>query len=500
MTKQRRMRSPVTRRACVAASILIATLGVAACEKPDAGKTKVIVIGDQPKLVDPSTGPLTEPQSVLLANVGQGLVRFDLSGQIVPGLAERWNVTDDGLSYIFRIQSTDWQDGRKIDADQVAHLLRRQIASRSTNSLKDTLGAIDEITPMTDRVIEISLKAPRPHLLQILAQPEFAIIREGKGTGPFQISPKSKPDMLDLRRSISSPEEEETVREDVMLGGRPAPAAIRTFIKGDADLVTGGTFADLPYTRTNDLPKNALRFDPATGLFGLIPARAGGPTADLEFRKLLSRAIDRQALIDALNVPGLLPRVTLLEPGLDGLPNPVPPQWTATPIDERRPQLSADANRIFGGLDKPVLRIALPDAPGAKIMLSRLASDWGAIGITVEAAGPGKPADLKLVDAVAPSTSPAWFLRSFRCGEVPICDPEADELLDGARAATVAAQRNGLLGQAAQRMDDQQLFIALAAPIRWSLVSNRVQGFAINRFASHTLTSLQQRPDRERGE
>src|SRR4051812_4022791 len=125
------MRSPVFRRASAATSILLATLAVAACQRFDAGETNVIVIGDQPKIVDPASGPLTEPQAVLLANVGQGLVRFDASGQIVPGLAERWNVTDDGLSYIFRLQSGDWPDGGKITADQVARLLRRQIATRS---------------------------------------------------------------------------------------------------------------------------------------------------------------------------------------------------------------------------------------------------------------------------------------------------------------------------------------------------------------------------------
>lgn len=330
MTKQPVMRSPVIRRGLAAATILIAALGVAACQKPDAGKTQVLVIGDQPKIVDPSSGPLTEPQAILLENVAQGLVRFDATGQIVPGLAERWNVTDDGLSYIFRIASAEWPDGRKITADQVARLLKRQIASRSRNELKDTLGAIDQITPMTDRVIEISLKSARPHLLQVLAQPEFAIVRDGQGTGPFRISPKSKPDMLQLQRSISSPDDEETVRDEVMLAARPAAAAVQSFVKGDADLVLGGTYADLPYTRTNDMPKNALRFDPATGLFGLVPARADGPVADVEFRRLLSRAIDRQALIDALNVPGLLPRATLLEPGLDGMPSPVPPQWAAT--------------------------------------------------------------------------------------------------------------------------------------------------------------------------
>ena len=72
--------------------------------------------------------------------------------------------------------------------------------------------------------------------------------------------------------------------------------------------------------------------------------------------------------------------------------------------------------------------------------------------------------------------------------------------MGGARSTPVAAQRNGLLMQAAQLIDDQQLFIAIAAPIRWSLVSDRVQGFAPNRYARHSLTGLGDRLDRNRGE
>ena len=479
--------------------MFLTVLAAAGCQPAEEGKTNVLVIGEAPKVVDPSTSPLTEPQSVLLANAAQGLVRFDASGQIVPGLAERWNVTDDGLSYIFRLQSTEWPDGRKVTAQQVARLLRRQIASRSNNPLRDTLGAIDEIVPMTDRVLEISLTAPRPHLLQLLAQPELAIVRDGHGTGPFVIVQGSKPDALELERTVENLDEESVEREEVTLGGRSVQTSVAAFLKGDADLVLGGTFPDLPYARVEQVPRNALRFDPAAGLFGLVPARAEGPAADLELRRLLSQAIDRQALIDALNVPGLLPRATLLEPGLDGLAPPIAPQWTAIPIEQRRAALSATAANLLDDPDRPV-RIALPDAPGAKVLFSRLASDWGAIGIKVELAGAGKPADFNLVDEVAPSTSAAWFVRSFHCGNVPVCDPEADEFMDGARAATITAQRNALLAQAAQRIDEQQLFIPITAPIRWSLVSDSVQGFATNRFARHTLTSLRQRLDRERAD
>lgn len=495
------MRSLVVRRSIVAASSLLMACAVSSCQQPQQGKSEVTVIGNgPPAIVDPAAGALTEPQAVLLSSVAQGLVRFDPSGQIVPGLAERWNVTDDGLSYIFRLQAGEWPDGRKVTAQQVARLLRRQIAARSSNPLKDTLGAIDQIVAMTDRVIEISLKAPRPNLLALLAQPEFAVVYENQGSGPFRIERQDKPPKLDLVRTVSNLDEEVTRDDEVLIGSSTAPAAVRAFLAGRTDLVLGGTFADLPYAHADKMPRNALRFDPAAGLFGLVPARADGPLADVELRRLLTQAIDRQALIDALAVPGLLPRATVLEPGLEGGANPVPPQWMGVPIAERRAQLASRAAQMFGGIERPVIRIALPDAPGATILLNRLIGDWATLGVTVERARPGGPADLRLIDAVAPSISPAWFLRQFRCGLTPICDEAVDELMDGARSTPVPAQRNALLAQAAQAMDERQLFIPIAAPIRWSLVSDRVQGFATNRYARHSLAGLRERIDRNRDE
>jgi peptide/nickel transport system substrate-binding protein len=495
------MPSLAPRRSFLAMLSLILACSAAACDPKERGKTEVTVIGaEAPAVVDPASGPLTEPQAVLLSNVAQGLVRFDASGQIVPGLAERWNVTDDGMSYIFRLQAGQWANGRKITAEQVARLLRRQIASRSKNTLKDTLGAVDQVVAMTDRVIEISLKAPRPNLLSLLAQPELAVVYEDQGSGPFQISPEAKPPTLDLVRTVSDLDEEISREDEVILSSNKAPDAIKAFLAGKTDLVLGGTYSDLPYAHVSNLPRNALRFDPAAGLFGLVSARADGPLADVELRRLLAQAVDRQALIDALAVPGLLPRATLLEPGLEGISNPIPPQWTTVPVAERRVQLASRAAQMFGDVERPVIRIALPATPGGKILLDRLVADWSALGLKVERVEADQPADLKLIDAVAPSTSPAWFVRQFRCEVTPICDEVADELMDGARSTPVAVQRNGLLTQAAQLIDEQQLFIPIAAPIRWSLVSDRVQGFATNRYARHSLAGLGERLDRNRGE
>jgi oligopeptide transport system substrate-binding protein len=479
---------------CIAGLACLAAVTLTpACRDQSAGAPEVVVIGPNPRLVDPAAGPLTAPDAVLVSSVAQGLVRFDEGGDIVAGLAERWNVSDDGLSYIFRIASTDWTNGRKVTAQQVARVLKRSVSASSKNPLKDALGAVDDIIAMTDRVIEIRLKAPRPNLLALLAQPEFAIVRSGYGTGPFTIDQgKSGVDSLRLRREVVSPDEETTRREEVLLRGSSAERAVQAFAAGGADLVLGGAYADLPYARAVKLPRNSLRFDPASGLFGLIAVDSSGPLGQQEVRRLLNAAIDRDALVAAFRVPGLVARTTVLEPGLDGIPGPVQPRWFGIRLADRRPALVAVANRLFGA-EKPTISVFVGEGPGAVIIFARLAADWGALGLTVERATSPAAADLKLIDLIAPSTSPAWFLREFRCGRVPICDEETDQLLDSARDSPAPAQRYALLAQAAARIDQSHVFMPLTAPIRWSLVGSGIENFAGNRYARHTLTDLEQR-------
>ena len=480
-------------RRALAVLMLAALFGTVGCRKQPEGVIKVIVIGGKPELRDPALGPLTPGDQLLLANIAQGLVRFDASGNIVAGLAERWTVTDDGLSYIFRLTPASWPDGKKITAEQVARLLKREIAPRSRNSLKEQFGAVEDVVGMTDRVMEISLTGPRPDLLSLLAQPQMAILRNGFGTGPFTAT-KAEGGAIKLSREIVSPDDESTSREQLLLGGAPAAGAVHAFAAADADLVLGGTFADLPFARRVKLPRGSLRFDPASGLFGLVPAHAGGPLDTPEVRHLLSEAIDRDSFVAGLAVPGLTPRATLLEPGLDGVPSPAVPAWTATAYPDRLAGLQAQAKRLFAKTTQATIRVALPEGPGAARLLQLLQRGWGALGLTVERADSPGAADFTLIDEVAPSTSPAWFVRRFRCTFVTVCDSDADALMDAARQTPVPAQRYALLAQAAARVDDAQLFLPIAAPVRWALVSARIQGFSGNRYARHTLTDLEARP------
>jgi peptide/nickel transport system substrate-binding protein len=304
---------------------------------------------------------------------------------------------------------------------------------------------------------------------------------------------------------MPSSDEATTQKQEVVLSGAPVQQAVPAFAAGKTDLVLGGTFADLLFAQRIKLPRGSLRFDPASGLFGLIPTQAGGPLDSPDVRRLLSEAINRDGIVTALGVPGLAPRATLLEPGLDGMPAPVAPAWSGTPLSARLPNLLAEANRLFGKVPKPPIRLLLPEGPGAEMLLRQLQNHWvlerifatrsdRALGFTVRRAESPAATDFRLVDAVAPSSSPAWFVRQFRCETTPVCDADADTLMDAAREAPVPAQRYALLVQAAGKVDDQQLFLPITAPVRWSLVSARIQGFSGNRYAVHTLTDLERRP------
>ena len=247
------------------------------------------------------------------------------------------------MSYIFRIAPAQWADGSKVTAEQVARALRRQIQGSSRNPLRDPLGAVSEIVAMTERVIEIRLSAPRPNLLSLLAQPELAIVRNGARHRPVTGSRAMRPAARSgSSGTIEDLETDETREEQVLLSGKPAGEAVSDFIAGKADLVLGGTFADLPIARQVSEPAQRASLRSRLGPVRAGPGRraAGRSRATNGAACSIGRSTATRSS-PSLAVPGLTPRATLLEPGLDGVPAPAAPQWAAEPVAERRGSLAA---------------------------------------------------------------------------------------------------------------------------------------------------------------
>ncbi|MFL6845967.1 MAG: ABC transporter substrate-binding protein [Allosphingosinicella sp.] len=466
--------------------LLAATLLLAGCGGEKSGPISIVAIGGTPRIVNPNREPVDPPSAVLMEATAQGLVRFDSGGEIEPALAQRWIVSDDGRRYIFRLGKPPRSAAERITAEQAAARLRAAAAPQSRNPLRPILGSIEEIVAVNE-VIEISLKSPRPNFLQLLAQPEMAILHGRSGTGPYR--GEAQPDGS-IRLVPRGDEEEDGTPppRPLSLRGEAGGAAVARFAERQADLVLGGTLADLPLARAAGLPAAELRFDPTPGLLGLAFTGSEGPLARAETRQALAMAIDRQALVTALNVPGLGPRESLLPPGVEGLAWVSAPAWIRDALPARRARAAALLRNPEGG--RLTIRVALPDGPGYRLLFARLRLDWASVGVAAVRVAPGAPADLRLIDEVAPAALASWYLRHFTCEASPVCDPAADEMMDAARIAPNAASRRGLLANADRILAGLGAFIPLTTPVRWSLVAPRLTGFRPNPFGRHAIGEL----------
>ncbi len=438
------------------------------------------------------TVPTSFPARLLLDATAQGLVRFDAAGQIEPGLAERWTVLDGGGSYIFRLREAYWADGARVTAEQVVRLLRRRMASVTDSPLRPFLTAIDEIVVMTPQVIEIRLARPRPDLLKLFAQPELTLIRPApaRGSGPFRILAGNLATPL-LRPAFdpgqADPDDQRAVEpeEDVRLIGESAARAVLRFSRGRSDLVTGGRFTDWPLVALVDLPRTAARLDPAAGLFGLAIARPEGFLADPANRRALSEAIDRSAVTGTV-LPGWEPADRILPEALDSGAPPQVPDWSLLTLAERR---AAARQRVQAWRQPIRLSVALAAGPGATLLHAALAASLAQIGIGLDRVAADAPADLRLIDAVAPYDSARWYLATacVACGE------GARQALEAARLAPTLAERAQRIAEADAAMSADGGFIPIARPLRWSLVARRLSAWQPNARAWHPLNRL--RPD-----
>ena len=458
--------------------------------RPDSGPVIVSAIGGGPRLADPYRGRPDTASRLLLDATAEGLVRFDANGQIEPGLAERWIVIDQGMSYIFRLREAEWTDGSRVDADQVVRHLRRQIGRGSRNPLAPFLTAVDEIVTMTPQVIEVRLRRPRPDLLKLFAQPELALWRSGTvgGAGPMRVVQVQGKRSLLLRPAFdphrADPEDQRQTRpeEDVRLIGERAARAIVRFAARDSDYVAGGTFTDWPLVGLGGVAPANIRIDPAAGLFGFAILKREGFLSDARNRAAMSGAIDRSAVTAAV-MTSWEPAERILPDTLDSTVPPALPGWSLLTPDERREQARARVNAWGNPI---VLRIAIPAGPGATSLYAQMAASLLAIGITPQRVGMADDADLRLVDQVAPYDSARWYLANA----CMICGDEARGALIAARDAPTLAERSRLIAAADAAMAVDTPFIPIARPLRWSLVATRLRQWRLNTRAWHPLNRL----------
>ena len=276
-------------------------LSLAACgTKTDASRrdTNEIVVGiaqDLENSLDPYTS-VTAANREVLFNVFEGLVKPDADGNLIPAVAERWEVSDDQLTYTFHLRpGVKFHDGSEVTAMDVAWSIDKAMQSGSWEAL-DNIDAID----IGSDYVSVVLKAADSDFLSYMT---LAITPENHadgadpvGTGPFKFISRAAQQNLVLERFADYWGEGAKVDKVTYQIYENAEALVMALKSGAVDIC-----AHLTATQANQLTES---FDILEGTMNLVQAvylnHAYEPLANETVRKALCYALDREQVFDVV--------------------------------------------------------------------------------------------------------------------------------------------------------------------------------------------------------
>ena len=149
----------------------------------DAAQELTFVLSNIPDGLDPSVTNNSFAQYVLI-NCFEGLVTYDSTGTLVPGNAESWDISDDGLTYTFHLRDgLKWSDGSDLTAEDYVYTIQRvltpataaQYVSMATDYIKnaqeyyDGTATADDlgVKALDDKTLEITLAYPMASFLEM---------------------------------------------------------------------------------------------------------------------------------------------------------------------------------------------------------------------------------------------------------------------------------------------------------------------------------------------
>jgi peptide/nickel transport system substrate-binding protein len=165
--------------------------------EPQAGGEITVSIVAEPPGWDPTVSTSQEIARVTYGNVYEGLVRIDRQGEIVPALAESWEVSGDGLSWTFTLrEGVTFHNGEPFTPEDVVAKFERATDPNSGHTHPEYYEAIENVSAESNTVT-FTLSAPASSLLYNLARPDSIIYPAGTeetqrnqpvGTGPFRFA------------------------------------------------------------------------------------------------------------------------------------------------------------------------------------------------------------------------------------------------------------------------------------------------------------------------
>lgn len=456
----------------------------------------------------------------LLRDLREGLVTYNVSGEVAPGAAQAWEVLDQGTRYRFTLrENAKWSNGDALLAADFVRGLRSAVDPATQAVTAGLLAPIagaesvmsGEATPESlgvaapsERVVEITLSQPTPWFPDILAHPvAYPLHDEGEGgdvhdlpvNGAYQLAAWTPNALIRLKANPHFHGAESVAVKVVEYFPIEQPASeLSRYRAGELHITE-----TIPAGRYDWLVENLpddLHVHPYLGSFWLnINLRHPALGASADLRRALALAINRDILTRVVIGAGEKPAFGLVPPGIGDYAPAVMPESELT--QEERESLARELFARSGAAGSGPLRLQLRyNTSGVhRRMAVAVAAMWKQVlGVQTELFNEewkvfvnnrslGIVTEVFRGGWIADYADPGTFLDLFRGGSdmnfTFFDNAGYDALLD--RAATVTGEeRDRLLKQAESMLLQEMPAIPLYYYVSRHLVKPRVRGFVDN--------------------
>ncbi len=366
--------------------------------------------GAEPSTLDPhlATG---DWENNIVGDMFMGLMTEAPDGTAIPGAAERFAVSADGLTYTFRLRKHSWSDGKPVTAEDFVYSLRRvlnpataaQYASilypihnaRAVNAGKLPLEKLG-VRALDARTLEIKFHFQVPYIAQLLAHystfpvPRHIVEKYGSDwlrpeniavNGPYVLKEWVANDHIRLARNPRFYDSAKIAIENVyFFPTQDSAAALKRFRGGEFDVLSGSIPPQQTVWLKREIPAE-LRLHPYMLTQYILFNFDRPPFDNLAVRTALSLGIDREIIVDKVTRGGETAAYSLVPPGMPGYPGKAQLAFRNVPMAVRRERARELLKEAGYGPNRPLrFNYEVESTTEARLVAVVLQEMWREIG------------------------------------------------------------------------------------------------------------------------
>ena len=486
--------------------------------------------GAEPETLDPakSTG-VTE--SNIQYELLEGLTTYAEDGQVIPGVAEKWEASDDGKTYTFHLRDSKWSNGDPVTAQDFVYSWQRlvdpatasdyaPIASVITNAEKINKGEEKDLSKLgavavDDKTLKVTLEKSAPYFLALIRHSSFLPVHKATidkfgtdwtkpgnfvGNGAFTLSEWTPQSSLTVVKNANYYDAANVKLDKIVYyPTEDISEEFKRFRNNELDVTYEVPSDQVKFIEAN--MKDEYEAKPYLGTYYYVVNLTREPLGKRkDLREALALGIDREAIADKVTQGSFLPGYSWVPPGVPDYPSHFL-SFKDMPKEQRIAKAKELMAKAGYGPDKPLkLEILYNTSENHKKIAIAIQNMWKQIGVDATLNNQewqvyldtrdNKQYDVSRAAWIADYVDPVTFLDLFLSdagvrNDAGYNNPEFDSLVKESFNISDPKERLATLAKAEEIFLNDLPLIPILYYKTKHMVSKRVQGWAYNSLDFH---------------